>query len=154
LRLDGLYRQFYPHHRTDSAALCWLLARPGDLRLLPATGHYHDGWNLVLALYLAGGPHLRAVFWGGLLSFAPPWAYPWLGALSALYPLAARDFDGLFPGLVDPAQSGCQSGRGAQNGRCAPSPAGSFGGHVGEEYCSEHHDPEHVLKLFDLPAWQ
>ena len=112
------------------------------------------GWDLLLAVHRAGGSHWRPLSGGKLLSLARYGAHPWLGALSALYPGTARDPDGVFSGLVDSPQSRGQPGRGTQDGRRAPSPAGGFGGHVGQKYRREHHDPEYVPELFDLSARQ
>ena len=56
-------------------------------------------WLFILQAVLIGALFLGANYylWLGMERI------PGCGALSALYPLAARDLDGLFPGLVDPA---------------------------------------------------
>ena len=103
--------------------------------------------DFFLALHCAGGAHWRAFPGGQLLPLARYGAHTRLRALSGFYAVFAGDFDGVFPGLVDTPQSRGESGRGAQDGWCAPSLVGGFRRHVGEEHSREHYDSHDVLEL-------
>ena len=90
--------------------------------------------DFFLALHCAGGAHWRAFPGCQLLPLARHGAHTRLRALSGFYAVFAGNFDGVFPCLVDTPQSRGESGRGAQDGWCAPSLIGGFRRHVGEEH--------------------